>query len=307
MRRALLLVSLLLAACGGNGGSPENPPAPASSLAYRDGGVLIAPGGEGTPVELNGRLIIVMGVRVGVAIPRIQIVDYRDATVLADFLAPEGITLVCAIVEDGRLYVFGVTGFDMARGIAAKGNRVVMISTTDLADWTPPQTVYAMPPDRAAYNLSVARVPGGYVMGYDFGGPNLGYDPTWQIAFLESPDLLTWSAAPGHFARAPWSSANALRYCNGYYYLFYSTQDDRGSYYTGAARSADRVSWELATKAAIYPTEAYQHINTTDFDVAEVDGTVYAAFAVGDQSGNGAMATATYPGSFAQMAEELFQ
>lgn len=303
MKAMLILMSLIaLSGCGGYN-PPDNPPPPESSITYQNGGVLIAPGGEGTIVEFKSRLLVVMGQRVQVSAPRIQIADL-SGSVVTDFEAPEGITLICAIVEADRLYIFGVTDFNMAAGLASNGNRVVMISTGDLTTWDAPQTVYTFPSNIAGYNLSVTRAPGGFVMGYDYGGP--GYDPSWQIAFLASPNLAHWTPIPGHYAAFPFSSANTIRYLNGYYYLFYSTVDSADKYYTAIVRSTDMTNWQATTKAAIYPTEAYQHINTTDFDLVESGGVVYVNFAVGDQSGNGAMAVTEYPGSFQDMVNELF-
>lgn len=298
---ALLLAALacLLLACGGSPSTP-NPPPPESSLVYQNGGVLMSPGGEGSIVEFKGRLLVVMGQRVQVSTPRIQIVDLTGS-VVADF--ETSITLICAYVEGERLYIFGVTDFNMGQGLSAKGNRVVRMSTDDLAIWES-QTVYTFPSNISAYNLSVTPTPSGYIMGYDFGGPE--YSPTWQIGFLESPDLLNWSPIAGHFEAYPFSSANAVRYLNNYYYLFYSTQDSAQNYYTAVVRSVDLLNWETTSIAAIYPTEGYQHINTTDFDLVESNGVVYVNFAVGDQSGNGAMATAVYSGSLQQMVSKLF-
>lgn len=299
---SVISLFLMLTACGG-AEKAENPPPPSSSLVYQ-GQVILAPQphGEGSIVEFQGRLIVVMGPRVQVSVPRIKIADL-SGSVLADFEAPEGITLICAYVESGRLYIFGVTDFNMTAGQSSRGNRVVRMATDDLVTWDS-QTVYTFPSNISGYNLSVTHTPSGYIMGYDFGGPE--YSPTWQIGFLESSDLLNWSPVSGHFEAFPFSSANHLRYFDGYYYLFYSTQDSAQNYYTAVVRSVDLLTWEVTSKAAIYPTEAYQHINTTDFDLVESGGQVYVNFAVGDQSGNGAMATAVYSGGFRQMVGELF-
>lgn len=291
-----------LMGCGGGGagsGGTSNLPAPSESLVYANESLLTVPGGEGTPVVFNGKILVVMGVRVGVPVQRIQIADGISRVLLADFQAPQGITLICAIVNSGRLYIFGVTDFNMSAGLATYGNRIVMTSTDDLVNWTS-QTVYNFPENIAGYNLSVAPTPAGFIMAYDFG-------PPWQQGFLTSPDLVHWTSIPGHFQAPPWSSAVTVRYLNGYYYLFYSTQDNVDKYYTGAVRSTDLLSWQPATKAVIYPTTPLDHINTTDFDLVEVGDQVFAAYAIGDQSGNGAMTTAIYAGTFEQMVTELFQ
>jgi hypothetical protein len=241
----------------------------------------------------------VEGTRVGVPAQRIEIWDGTSRALLADFEAPHGMTLICAIVDADRLYIFGVTDFDMSAGLSAYGNRIVMISTADLLTWTPAQTVYTFPAHIAGFNLSVAPHPGGFIMAYDFG-------PPWQQGFLQSPDLVQWEPVSGYFQAQAWSSAVTVRYLDGHYYLFYSTQDDRGNYYTGAVRSVDRSTWEQAGASAIYPTTELARINATDFDFVEIDGRVFVGFAYGDQSGNGGMATAVYAGSFQNMVDELF-
>ncbi len=295
----LLIFAAGLIGCGGAPG-PDNPPAPSRALSYTEEAFLNTPGGEGTPVVLNGRLLVVEGTRVGVPVQRIEVWDGVSRAQLADFEAPDGMTLICAIVDAGRLYIFGVTDFNMSAGLSAYGNRIVVISTADLLTWTPAQTVYAFPGHIAGFNLSVAPHPGGFVMAYDFG-------PPWQQGFLQSPDLVHWEPAPGYFQAQAWSSAVTVRYLSGHYYLFYSTQDDRGNYYTGAVRSVDRSTWEQASASAMYPTTTLAQINTTDFDFVEVDDHVFSMFAYGDQSGNGGIATALYPGTFERMVTELFQ
>jgi hypothetical protein len=294
---SLLFVGFL-SACGGGGNDGTAPP-PSRALTYTGEAFLNTPGGEGTPVVFNGRLLVVEGTRVGVPAQRIEVWDGVTRVQIADFEAPEGMTLICAIVVDDRLYVFGVTNFNMAAGLSAYGNRVVMISTANLLAWTPAQTVYTFPTHVAGYNLSVTPAPGGYVMAYDFG-------PPWQQGFLRSTDLVQWEELPGYFQMPPWSSAVTLRYLDGLYYLFYSTQDSAGNYYTGAARSTDLFGWEHAGAAAMYPSSPLARINTTDFDLVELDGYLFVNFAYGDQSGNGGMATATYPGTFPDMVKDLF-
>ena len=283
---------LMLTACGGSS-REQYSPAPAESLKYSPTAVIASPGGEGTPVVFQGQVLTIMGVRVGPSTGNVQIVS---DVLLTEFQAP--MTLICAFVEGDTLYIFGVTGFDFNAGLSAYGNSVVRMSTKDLLTWET-ETVYTFPAHIAGYNLSVSPAPNGYIMAYDFG-------PPWQQGFLFSPDLTHWAEQPGYFQSPPWSSAVTIRYLEGYYYLFYSTQDDKGMFYTGAVRSTDRFSWEPAVKSVIYPTEPVHRINTTDFDMVEVNGQVHAVFAVGDQSGNGAMATAVYNGDFRQMVKDLF-
>ena len=283
---------LMLTACGGSGGETYSP-APTESLSYSETKVLASPGGEGSPVYFQGKVLTVMGVRVGPSTGNIQIMS---DVLLTEFSAP--MTLICAFVEGDTLYIFGVTGFDFNAGLSAYGNSIVRMSTKDLRAWET-ETVYTFPAHVAGYNLSVSPAPGGYIMAYDFG-------PPWQQGFLFSPDLRHWTELPGYFQAPPWSSAVTIRYLEGYYYLFYSTQDDKGMYYTGAVRSTDLFSWTPASKSVIYPTDPVHQINTTDFDMVEVNGQIHARFAIGDQSGNGAMATAVYNGDFRQMVQDIF-
>lgn len=300
MKNYILILAILISSCNGGGGASNNPPAPSASLAFDNAAILATPGGEGTPVYFNGQLLVIMAVRVGVSVPHIQVWNYTNRALLSDFEAPQGMTLICALVDSGRLYIFGVTNLNMTAVTTSNGNSIVMLATSDLITWDAPQTVYTFPSNIAGYNLSVTPAPGGYVMGYDYG-------PSWQQGFLSSPDLIHWTSLPGHFQANPWSSAVTLRYLSGEYYLFYSTEDNLGNYYTAAVRSTDLLNWQSATKAVIYPTEPFENINTTDFDFVEVKGVVYTVFAVGDQSGNGATATATYNGTFQQMVTALFQ
>lgn len=302
MKLAAVLLALLISGCGGGG---ESSTVPSAFLPLTKTGIIDTSASESTPVVFNGRVLLIASVRIGVTVPKLRIWDFNTRLLLSEFDAPQGITLPCAFVNAGQLYIFGVTNLNMATaGVIGHANQIVMISTSDLTTWTAPQTVYTFPANIAGYNLSVTAAPGGYVMAYDFGGD--GFSPMWQQDFLTSTDLMQWTPAAGHFQVSRWSSAVTLRYLDGYYYLIYSTQDNAPHYYTTASRSTDLINWDASVKGVIFPDQAFETINTTDFDLVEYQGSVFMSYTVGDQSGKAAVATAQYAGSFAQMAAELF-
>lgn len=303
MKNSLFALLILLSGCGGGGSS--SPSVPSTFLQLTKTGIVDTLASESTPVLFNGRLLLITSIRIGVAVPKLRIWDFNTRSLISEFDAPQAITLPCAFVNSGQLYIFGITNLNMATaGVVGHANQIISISTSDLTTWSTPMTVYTFPSDIAGYNLSVTAAPGGQVMAYDFGGD--GFSPQWQQGFLSSTDLTQWVPITGHFETSPWSSAVTLRYLDGYYYLFYSTQDNAPHYYTMAARSTDLIGWEPSIKGVLFPDQGFEGINTTDMDLVEDQGTTFISYTVGNQSGNASVATAQYAGTFAQMATALF-
>lgn len=263
---------------------------------------------ESTPVVFNGRVLVVSTLRwgPGSSPPRLRIYDFETRALFADFVAPQDLAYHCAFVENGTLYIFGVTGNIPGQAlISGHGNSIIRIATTDLVSWTDPVIVYTFAQDVAGYNLSVAAEPNGYVLAYDYGGP--GEAPTWKQRFLHSTDLAAWTETPGEGYMCTWWTAGAtIRYHNGWYYLIYHVYAGN-QFATRVAKSQNLRAWTDSKLYLIAPTEIFEGINASDVDLVELNGQVYISYMTGDQKTWSGVALATINGSTEQqLLESLF-
>lgn len=244
-------------------------------------------GDESAIVNWNGDLVFVVNRRnldtnnTGDTITRV----YHKLIMVAEIRGRMAFT--SAIVSDGALYIFGTVG----------NREVQMIKSYDLVSWTDPVTVLRS--DARIYNSSVTADPNGFVMALetDEGVP-------YTARFYRSNDLLSWSLTGQPFHWASYAACPTIRYLNGYYYVFYLVVGD-GVYYTRVDRSTDLSNWETSPYAVLYPQPG-EGINTSDMDIAEVNGITHIIFSVGDQATWGDLRMAEYKGTMIQFVDSLF-
>lgn len=247
-----------------------------------------SPGEEQTPVVWNDRLLIVMFQRPLEVESFVQIIDFETKEIVTSVQTP-GRTIGSAIVANGRLYLFAITGLDLvAGGIGSTGNSIVMIESQDLKNWSEPMIVYTATPGTFIWNTSVAPSPNGYILAYDFSTSTAESSPS-QARFIESSNLISWKDVPGTLLGANgYFAAVTIRYSNGYYYAAYtqSYHNKSGYYLTNVvSRSVDLNAWELAPYALASPVgDRFDQYSATDADLAEFNGKTYVIYSTGPQS-----------------------
>jgi alpha-L-fucosidase len=256
-------------------------------------------GMETTPVVFNNDLLYV-GTRLDSSGLRMTVTRQSDATVLSDQLA--NMEFVSAIVDNGTLYVFGTTG---------SRTQISVTSTTDLITWTPRTTVFTAPGRRHVFNTSVTQSPSGFVMAYEFCDPRM---VCFNAGFLQSTDLLHWSAIGGVYKVGYYTACPTIRYVNGYYHLFYLSaypSTNGLTYATNVSRSADLLNWQFSRTTVLSPLDGGDTaMNASDMDLVEFNGKVRILYSNISQIGltipNTGLREATYNGTLVQLMTQLF-
>jgi hypothetical protein len=173
---------------------------------------------------------------------------------------------VNALVSNGVLYVFGS---------AEDGSSVSMISSSDLVNFTSPIEVLS---GSDFANISVSPDASGFVMAVE----RCANSTCYTAAFYHSTDLLSWNNIGG-FEGAVYTACPTVRFSNGYYYVFYLS--DEGDYFaTRIARSKDLSKWEFSSQAVVSPGSD-EGVNASDLDLMETtDGNVRILYAIGYQT-----------------------
>lgn len=291
MKTIITVFFLLLAGCG----KTEQVP-PTHPDIVRGGYVMV--GAEHTPVDWNGTLLIVANTGNG-----FLVIDFATRSKISEQVILK-MDVVSAIVDGGRLYVFGSNMVTPERALAP-GGQVLMVSSDDLLTWTAPVTVIQAAPDLAIGNTSVTKTPDGFVMAYDTRAP--GY-ADYSFRFVYSQNLTEWTSIGGIFSPNKYTSTPAIRYMDGYYYIFHLRHIDK-QFVTMVARSADLLSFENQ-RSAFAVMSPYGHPEdghaTTDLDLVELGGVVYLTYSAGDQQTWGHIKYATYAGSFRNFVSLFF-
>ncbi len=178
------------------------------------------------------------------------------------------------------------------------------------------------------YNNTVSRGPDGYVMSFEAGEPADLVGVRFTNFFARSDDLLNWQyLGPDHvFARDRYTACPAMRFHNGWYYIFYLEAVGVGEaveYETWLTRTRDFrdfemsphnpvLKWDEADKQLARPNLDAERIaasfnrNNSDFDLCEYGGKVIINYSWGDQHGKEFLAEAEAPGPLGAFMESWF-
>jgi len=192
-----------------------------------------------------------------------------------------------AFTKDGVVYVFGTS---------KDHKRITRTESTDLVNWSAPQTVFTSTNGDNLYNVSICPDPTGYMMAVevtnttDFPGQN-----RFVNRFMHSTDFATWTPVPGLLDNGSFVNCPVIRFHDGKYYVLYmtlipETEYPSGRHMTLIARSADLLTWEHGTgypdgsTVPLAPDNAMvDGTNTSDIDMVEFEGKTYFVYARGDQ------------------------
>ena len=249
---------------------------------------------EATPVVwTDGSLLLITSRRLGSAGSTIEI--WKDGVIVSS--RPSELGLISAVVDSGRLVVFGTT--DWSR----PGNEIRSLSTSDLTTWSAPMTVLRAGPAQTIFNSSIASDSTGFIMAYEVCEPNT---ECFSARFAHSTDLMNWQAVGTILLPDRYLGCPTIRFLGGYYYVFYL--GDLGHHATLVARSTDLVSWQHSSKAVLSSLDRTDEgANNSDMDFVEESGEIKIIYAFGSQTTGWAdLRWATYPGTFAQFVNEFF-
>ena len=259
---------------------------------------------EGTPIVFNNKLYTIVGLSSSGNVTGFMRIDgdvLGEAT--RPFVSIPDMSYISAFVTGGTVYVFGSS---------ADRQRIKMVSSTDLASWTAPVTVYTVPANFGAYNTSVtANAAGnGFVMAVEVTDPAYPSIP-FVVRFLASTNLSAWTMLPsvfnnnGTFANCP-----TIRYVGGNYYMLYMSWVV-DSHMTFIVRSHDLITWEPGTGYPDGATVPFVAVNTegnnnSDVDLVEHNGKVFFLFARGNQTSWLEMTYAWFNGTMAQYFQSFY-
>ena len=177
--------------------------------------------------------------------------------------------------------------------------------SSDLVKWSTHRVIEQNAREHL-FNSSVCAGPKGFVMAYE------SDDPTWPaftVKFAQSKDLVHWKTVPeAIFGKKRYTACPTIRFAHGYYYLLYTEhRTPRWCFETYIARSKDLVAWELSGANPVLTPQALDDgINTSDVDLAEVDGKTWLYYCVGDQRTWMNIKRAVFNGSMARFLESWF-
>lgn len=231
-----------------------------------------------------------------------------------------------AYAEDGAVWVFAPNE-DIVGAYANPdaGKYVQIFRSENLHDWTEVGR-YELHNEGRAWNTSVCKADGRYVMAYECDDPNY---PKFTIKFAESTDLIHWANVPKSIhGEDRYEACPAMRYYDGWFYcicLEMRNSDPlfREWYFEEIiARSQDLIHWERSSKNPVltpspedrlifHPdvklTGREVNVNTSDIDFCEYQGKTVIFYAWGDQLGIHFLARAEYAGSEREFLESYFQ
>ena len=259
---------------------------------------------EADPIVFNGELCTVTSVRSGSTGTEIVVHNLFTKQERARKAFAYG--LVCALVDNGVLYVFGTSNW------SAAGNHVAMISTTDLVNWTSPITVFnTHVSGQTIFNTSIDKTPTGYVMAYEVSEPGL---VDFSIRTATSTNLLSWTPVGVVVHPQSYAACPCIKYLNGWYYIVYLRNVD-GGFVSFIMRTNDFITYDYFNGNAKWPDyiQFLSHVsfptegnNNSDVGMIEHNGITYITYAVGDQQTWANVRTAVYLGTLEQLFKEFW-
>ena len=267
----------------------------------RDDKVALRDACEVTPIAWKGRSCLFVCVRPASGGSKkdyyLTLRDAADGKELARFA--EGYSLASALVHDDKLYAFA------SRFESNNWNDVTQFESSDLVQWSSKRVIEQNAREHL-FNSSVCAGPNGFVMAYE--SDDRAW-PAFTVKFAQSKDLDHWTAVPDAiFGKKRYTACPTIRFANGYYYLLYTEHRvPRWFFETYIARSKDLVAWELSgANPVLSPQSIDDGINTSDADLAEVDGKTWLYYTVGDQRTWMNIKRAAFNGPVAQFLESWF-
>ena len=144
--------------------------------------------------------------------------------------------LGCAFVDGDTVYVYGVKGWDTAT--------IYVFWSKDLKNWQSRPALQT--DDWGLFNSSVCKDDKGYLMAFEVGRPKAVAGNPFTTRFARSKNLLDWKLLdePAVYSKAFYTACPAIRYLDGYYYMFYLAARPGPKWETDLVRSRNLVEWE---------------------------------------------------------------
>ena len=236
-----------------------------------------------------------------------------------------------AFADGGTMYVTGTRSHP-------NSTEVHMFVSTDpsLAKW---QDYAALQlPGYGIFNTSICNAKDKYVMAFEIDKPAAEAGVAFTIRFATSTDMRHWLVTPADcvYSKDRYTAAPAIRYQDGWYYLFYleairAGYENRGGsggfgFETYVVRSRNLVRWELSPLNPVLRATADDRLianpklaqaqrqriakavdaNNSDLDFCEYQGRVILNYSWGNQLGVEHLAEAVYEGSQADFLRGWF-
>ena len=227
-----------------------------------------------------------------------------------------GYHLGSAWVEGDTVYVTGTNAWG--------GQRVEIFASKDLEHWDAFNALNL--PGFGIYNTSMCRAEDKYVLMFEIGEPPEEAGARFTARFATSEDLKHWKLTPPecNWTKKYYSAPHALRYLDGYYYVFYLHVHN--GYEMRLVRCQDLIHWELSPlnpvlraskddKKIANPKLTGQqreriakavNLNNSDIDLCEFQGKVVIYYSWGNQQGVEHLAEAVYDGTLEELLRGFF-
>ncbi|NLE39098.1 MAG: hypothetical protein GX621_13835 [Pirellulaceae bacterium] len=229
-----------------------------------------------------------------------------------------GHCLGCAIAEGDTMFVYGVKGWDTPT--------IYVFWSKDLNTWQSKPAVET--PNWGLFNSTVCKDDQGYVMAFEVGRPPEVVGTAFTTRFARSDNLLDWKVLdePAVYSKEFYTACPAIRYLEGYYYMFHLVALPGPTYETALVRSRDLIHWEKSPRHPVLvfsdedkqianpklTAEEREHIakatnrNASDFDLCEYQGKVIISYSWGNQVGTEFLAEAYYDGGLKPFLQGFF-
>ena len=231
-----------------------------------------------------------------------------------------------AYTENGLVWVFAPNeGIAGAYHDSGGGKYIQVFRSEELHDWKEVGQ-FKLQNEGRAWNSSVCKAEGRYIMAYETDDPN--YYPKFTIKFAESTDLVRWTKIPKAIqGEDRYEACPALRYYDGWFYNICLERRNSDPLFSEwyfeeiIARSRDLVHWQRSDKNPLLTpspedrliynpdvklTGREVNINTSDIDFCEFQAKTHIFYAWGDQLGIHFLARAEYPGPEKEFLESYF-
>lgn len=260
--------------------------------------------GEGTPVDFNGRLLLVAGHRTPLTATiggSLRVYDYFTAALLIEHPWPYG--LVSAMVDADKILVFGTEDWSQS------GNGIFTATLDANLAIGPTSEMYRGPAQRRTLNTSVCNTPTGYAMAIEVDEPGL---TPFSVRFATSPDMVTWTEVGNVMHPTTYAACPTIRYHDGWHYVIYLRHVE-GNYISFIGRTQDFTAFDWFAGNANHPntvqvlsSDPNEGINNSDVDLCEFGGLTHFIYADGNQSTWGNLRTAVYLGTMADFFAEYW-
>ena len=231
-----------------------------------------------------------------------------------------------AYVENNIVWVFAPNEDIKGAYCNPNGGKYLQVfRSEDLHDWIE-LTRFELRNEGRAWNSSVCKAEGRYVMAYETDDPN--YYPKFTVKFAESADLMHWTKIPDAiYGYDRYVGCPTLRYYSGWFYIICLEHRNNDPLFPEwyfeeiIARSMDLVHWERSAKNPVLTPSSDDRliyhpdvkltgrevdINDSDIDFCEFQGKTQIFYTWGDQLGIHFLARAEYAGSEKAFLESYF-